>query len=84
LAKVAQAAQFEFGIVVDGRQGTGDGRVSDLDAADEFGAHFFEGGGVRSSGRECSVKSRAAWAICQLWKPDFSNRRGSWADGGAF
>jgi hypothetical protein len=44
VAEIAKAAEFEFGIFVDGREGAGNGGVTDLEAADEFGAHFFEGG----------------------------------------
>ena len=42
IAEVAKAAQFDFGVVLDGGQGTGDSGVTDLEATDEFGAHFFE------------------------------------------
>ncbi len=43
-AEAGEAGEFGFGIVLGRREGAGDGGVTDLEAADEFGADFFEGG----------------------------------------
>src|SRR5258706_13403934 len=46
-AKITETAEFDFRVAVWSRHGAGDGGETDLQAADEFGAHFFEGGGVK-------------------------------------
>ena len=49
-AETGEASEFGFGVFVGSGEGTGEGGVTDLEEADEFGAHFLEGGGVEIVG----------------------------------